>query len=277
MFKTNSPFRIKEINNDSLQGPWRCHQEYEIGLILSGQFEISLNEESDVNLQEGNIFMIGPDTPHRLSPILASKQNSFISILFEEFGLGKGLFDLPEMTKVKNLLNESLAGLKYESSSVLGVQPYFQKLMETTGASKIILFLQLLNGIALNKDWEYLFKKSSLIYRSQLNSSMSRILSYISNNFDQTITLDEVARMTNLSRYAFCRYFKLFTNKSFVNYLNEFRIKMACKMLHSKQYNISQICFTSGFNTLSNFNKQFKRIMKCTPTKYRELYLKSFK
>jgi len=120
---------------------------------------------------------------------------------------------------------------------------------------------------------------SSIPYTTISNtpdSTMNKIFNYISKNFDQPISLEEVSKIAHLDKYSFCRYFKKITHKSFVSYLNEFRISMACKLLVKNTYSISQICFLVGYNNVSNFYKQFKKIMKVTPSKYKELYGQCF-
>ena len=71
-----------------------------------------------------------------------------------------------------------------------------------------------------------------------------------------------------MSSTAFCRYFKKRTGKTFFTFLNEFRIGHACKLLLEKRLSVARICFESGFNNMSHFNEQFKRVVKLTPTDY---------
>ena len=86
--------------------------------------------------------------------------------------------------------------------------------------------------------------------------------------YSKKITLDEIASEANLSSTAFCRYFKSRTNKTFVGFLNEIRIGNACKLLMEKEKSASEICYESGFNNLTNFNIQFRKIKGLTPLQY---------
>ncbi len=88
------------------------------------------------------------------------------------------------------------------------------------------------------------------------------------NNFSRKIKLDEIATVANLSPTAFCRYFKSRTNKTFVGFLNEIRVGYACKLLLEREKSASEICYLSGFNNLTNFNIQFKKIKNLTPIEY---------
>jgi len=78
--------------------------------------------------------------------------------------------------------------------------------------------------------------------------------------------------MVNMTPPSFCRYFKSRTTKVFSAFVNEVRIGNACRMLIEKKYTVSQVCFKSGFNYLSNFNRQFKKIKGLTPSKFQCKY-----
>ena len=89
-------------------------------------------------------------------------------------------------------------------------------------------------------------------------------------HFKNEIRIDEVANLANMSVPAFCRYFKKRSNKTFSDFIAEIRIGHACKLLGSEQLSIAEVCYESGFNTLSNFNKKFKEIMNITPTEFKK-------
>ncbi|WP_339842187.1 helix-turn-helix domain-containing protein [uncultured Maribacter sp.] len=84
--------------------------------------------------------------------------------------------------------------------------------------------------------------------------------------------LTDLAQLTNMTPSSFSRYFKLHANKSFSEFVSEIRIGHACKLLIEQKTNVSQACYESGFQTLSNFNKQFKTITKRTPLTYKKEY-----
>ncbi|TCC92352.1 AraC family transcriptional regulator [Pedobacter frigiditerrae] len=90
---------------------------------------------------------------------------------------------------------------------------------------------------------------------------MDRVLKYIFDNFNKEILLDEAAEMSHMNKYAFCRYFKSLTQKTFITFVNEVRIGYACKLLAETDQQISDLAYCCGFNNLSNFNKFF-RILK---------------
>ena len=87
--------------------------------------------------------------------------------------------------------------------------------------------------------------------------------------FKRPIPLEEIAGMANMTVPSFCRYFKKITGKTFIQFVNEYRLVHASKLLHEEQMSILDVCFESGFNNFSHFNKQFKKFTGKSPSYYR--------
>lgn len=71
-----------------------------------------------------------------------------------------------------------------------------------------------------------------------------------------------------MSNTAFCQRFKQTHRMTFKEYLQQTRIGYACKLLQEHDLNIAEIAYQSGFENISNFNRQFKKIKGITPTQY---------
>jgi AraC-like DNA-binding protein len=93
---------------------------------------------------------------------------------------------------------------------------------------------------------------------------------FLVEEYNRPVSLKEIASVANMSKEAFCRFFKVRTRKTFVNYLNELRIDHACQMLLQSDRAIVDIAFASGFQNLSNFNRNFIKQKGITPTAYRK-------
>ncbi len=142
------------------------------------------------------------------------------------------------------------------------------------GFERFIEILNILNNLAESGDFKTLSAISSANPPSDEESQkVNDVINYILTHYKEQIELQKVADVANYSKAAFCRFFKQRTRKTFSQFLNEIRIANACKLLHNTDLNISQICYESGFNNISNFNRQFKRITGITPM----LYLKKYK
>jgi AraC-like DNA-binding protein len=102
---------------------------------------------------------------------------------------------------------------------------------------------------------------------------MNLVYEYVFKNFRNKVTLEEVAALLHMTPTSFSRYFSIINNKPFSRFLAEIRIKHACKMLIENTDTVSNICYESGFNTLSNFNNQFKEVMSKTPLEYKREFM----
>jgi len=179
------------------------------------------------------------------------------------------------MKAIKEFLEKSQRGIQFlcKSRKVLGEQ--ITRIFQLTGIARITELIMLLEMMANTKDYKY---HASIGYSKTNNTydfyRFNKIHEHIILNFNKPIKLEDVASTVNISPTAFCRYFKKHTGKTFLSFLNEMRIGHACKLMVEGKIPISIASLESGFNNLSHFNDQFKRVMKLTPTEYLLAYKK---
>ena len=108
-------------------------------------------------------------------------------------------------------------------------------------------------------------------YSDNEGKRMREVMDFTIHHYDKNINLNEIASKANMTPNAFCRYFKQRTNKTYIQFLNELRLEHACKLLLSnKDLSISEIAEKSGFNNISNFNRQFKIVKQLSPTAFKK-------
>ena len=95
------------------------------------------------------------------------------------------------------------------------------------------------------------------------------VFNYVKINFKEEISLNDIADKVSMTVPSFCRYFKQTTNKTFTQFVNEYRLVHASKLLAEKATSITDVCFESGFNNFSHFNKSFKAFTGQNPSAYR--------
>jgi AraC-like DNA-binding protein len=101
------------------------------------------------------------------------------------------------------------------------------------------------------------------------DTRVEKVLDFTFGHYDQNIKIEEVAEMINMTKESFCRYFKAKTGKTYLEFLIEFRIRKACRMIVENQLSIKEISYSCGFDSLSNFHYQFKKIVKQKPLEYK--------
>ncbi len=257
---------------------WHYHPELELLYIKngSGTHFAGNNIEPFVG---GELILHGKNVPH----VLRSNESGLdrgacqaIVIHFVENFLGSEFLSLPEMKKINELIKHSGRGIKFTGATKETVISLMEKMLISDDMEKLIMVLQVLNILSKSDERIYL---SSVGFDGQLNEvdakRLDRIYNYSLENYTNDISLEEISSIANMSPPSFCRYFKLRTKKTFSQFLLEIRVGQACKLLIDSELSISRVCYESGFNCFSNFNRYFKKIKNLTPKEYQKKYLKS--
>jgi AraC-like DNA-binding protein len=199
------------------------------------------------------------------------RARSLVIHFLEDF-MGGNFFDLPECQAIKNLLERSKLGLNFGPETVKKVASKIKELEHLTGIKRLLELIAVLGILSESEDIQELTTNSMSLQNEVDSARINGVLSYIVQNYQQEIQLSDVARLANMSESAFSRYFKKRTRRTFSQFITEIRIEHACKLLVQDKMSISAISLESGFNNLSNFNRQFKLLKKTTPLAYRSTF-----
>ena len=101
---------------------------------------------------------------------------------------------------------------------------------------------------------------------------INKSIAFINAQYTDHLTLDQLAGQVGVSRYHFSRIFKLSTGQTFKDYLNTKRLDAAKRLLELPDINVSQACFSVGFNDVSYFSRIFKRYEGVSPSKYKNKF-----
>ena len=127
--------------------------------------------------------------------------------------------------------------------------------------------------MAKSKEYTLLHEQPYVNQYSQKEQERIRhIYGFIDQHYQRKITLEEVAALSNLGREAFCRYFKKATGNTFIEFLNQYRISQAKRLLLMNK-NVSETCFACGFESLSYFNRIFKKVTGENPSGFKKRHL----
>ena len=99
---------------------------------------------------------------------------------------------------------------------------------------------------------------------------MKVVLKYVENNYADKISIADIADVAGFSESHFMRYFKETMGTSFVDYLKDYRLTMAARLLQSSDSSVLSISGEVGFESLSYFNRAFKKHYGMTPLQYRK-------
>lgn len=259
--------------------PWHYHPEFEIVLIVESTGKKFVGS-SITDFEPGDLCMIGSFLPHYYKNDELYYQNNkelrarSIVIHFLEDFLGEKFLELPESQSIKNLLERSKRGLQFGKETVKKVEEKYRSLLNLEGMDRLLGLISILKILSTSKDVTDL-TTNPISLRNEVDSArMNRVFEFVMQHYQEEITLEKVADLAHMSESAFSRYFKKRTRRTFSQFLSEIRIEHACKHLMEDKMSVAEISFDSGFNNLSNFNRQFKAIKKTTPLAYRAKFLK---
>ncbi|UXX79382.1 AraC family transcriptional regulator [Reichenbachiella carrageenanivorans] len=223
----------------------------------------------------GELVLVGPNLPHLWRNDASYTQDGAsdgvktIVLKFTRDFIGNGTFDRSEFVKINQLLQMSKYGVYFDSTISAAYHEDLLNMPNLSPVQQSIKLLSMLDSLALENDKTLLSTSDMRQMTTDNSHRIDTVLKYISDNYVSDICLDDVADIACMTTNSFCRFFKRMTNKSFTRFLNEVRIKNASRLLVQENVPVSEVCYMVGFNTITNFNKQFKQIMGRTPSDYR--------
>ncbi|MBK9017514.1 MAG: helix-turn-helix transcriptional regulator [Saprospiraceae bacterium] len=184
--------------------------------------------------------------------------------------LGKDFLNQPEMAAVQQLFERAKSGVTFHGHTRWEVGQILVRMSEMDNFYRLVELLKVLQLMATSPEFEPLnINHVSAEVKPQDHYRMRRVFEFVEENFNRQFLQDEVASYVNMTTPAFCRFFKKLNHKVFTDFLNEYRVARACNLLAGDSQGISSVCYDSGFNNLSHFNKQFKIVTGQTPSDYR--------
>ncbi len=258
--------------------PWHFHKEYELVYITKTKGTRFIGDQVSF-FEDGDLVLLGPNIPHlyRNSDDYYKKNNELtaksICIHFTEYFLGNSFFDLPEMKQVKKLLERSSLGLEVTQKSNVYVKNKLVEMLEQKPANRLMNLLEILVFLSTSKEVSPILSKTFTASNDNDTDRIDKVIQFILNNYKNDIYIEEIASKLNMSISSFSRYFKHHTHKTFSNYVTEIRISHACRLMMDSHYNISEICYMSGFENQSNFYRHFKKFTGIIPKEYKARFL----
>jgi AraC-like DNA-binding protein len=270
-------FGIRHDRKPNFGTLWHYHPELELHFIIKGH-GIQYIGETISGFSDGDLILLGENLPHtwRCSQVYfrgdSDEQVEAIVLHFSPNCLGKNFLDLPEAQLIPILFERAKKGLKVTGKTREKVAQILHSLLEASQLDRLIYLLQILNLLAKSPETETIspgYDFSHLHNVSEM-ARLEKIYTHVMGNFQNNLTLEEMASIAHLSVTSFCRYFKKMTNKSFIEFLTEVRISNVCKGLLEDKLPLEMICSECGFQNMSNLYRHFKKVTGMTPHVYRK-------
>lgn len=244
------------------------HQQalWELSYVCTGS-GMRLVGDTTEPFKSDEVVMIPPEIPHcwffNHEDVDANGHISNISITFADEFLTNCSSSFPELREYVDRLKEVSAAVKFDKRDAVAIASIMKSMCAQNDVERFASMIRLLGMISSTDQARIV---GSYIKADKEQERLNMIHTYVVCNAARSISLDDVVQYVGMNRSAFCTFFKRITGKTFVTYLNEYRVEQACRLLKLKNIPVSEICYQVGFTDIPYFNRTFKKIKGCSPT-----------
>lgn len=266
---SNSSF--KRILNPNLNDLfyWHFHPEYEIVYV---EAETGIRHIGDhISKYKGSdLALIGPNIPHLNFDYGVKTLVDTVVVQMKEQFLGHHFFALPEIAAINQLFEQAKSGLAFYGETKKLAGEKLKSLGTLSHFDQLITMLQVFQLLAnSNEIIQLKTRPISNVSVLKQQKRLHQIYHFIETGYQQPMDVNTVAKNVHLTTAAFCRYFKKSTHLTFTDFLNQYRINQAKKLLLQDK-TVSDACYETGFENLSHFNKTFKKFTGENPSAFRK-------
>lgn len=268
----SSPLVAANVYHSSpLSFSWHYHQQFELVLIQRG-FGLRHIGNSLQEYGPGDLVLMGPGLPHRYASANESSPSDFIVVHFDPAILAPAVASDPSLASLTSLLRKCRRGVTFEGRIAKVVAPLIEQLAAASTLKRWSLLLQIIERLAENAEARPLSSTSlddGAFTQSDVEP-LDRICGYIQNNLARTISVAQVASVAAMSVSTFTRFFRRATGVSFVQYVNEMRLRTAMLLLVETNQPIKIVAHKAGYASKSYFHRKFVAARGVTPSQYRK-------
>jgi AraC-like DNA-binding protein/quercetin dioxygenase-like cupin family protein len=267
-------FAVREFKLPAFSSPWHFHPECELTCVVQGTGKRFVGN-SIARFGPGDLVLLGANLPHywhsdESTQASASHAHSLV-VQFREECFGTDFLSLPELAQVRKLLLCARRGLAVTGSTSRKVKSQMLRLKNEKGLGTVIGMLNILKTLCQSDEKQPLSSPGFHPFVDEFASErINKVYQYIFNHFTEAMDHEEIARTVGMSLSALCHYFKRVTGRTLSDFIKEVRIGHVQKLLMETDATVAEISYASGFESLSNFNRQFQEISGCNPKKFRQ-------
>ncbi len=266
-----SSFRILHnvVLPELFRWQFHYHPEYEIVCVFNGSGRRHVGMHLS-HYEDGDLVFIGPNVPHSGFGQEATGPHEEIVVQLKENLLGDHFLEMPEMKAVKKLFERSHLGVCFHGETKAYIKERLQQLLLLPPFERLLELVKILQILATTHE-SYLLNAEGVKLEVSPKDEirLNKILKYVEENYQKPIEIQKIASIIHLTVPSFCHYFKKMMNATFTDFVNQYRINQACRLLATDK-SITDIGYESGFGNVAYFNRVFKAHKQQSPSEYRK-------
>ena len=283
MEDTAIPYELPEVENHSfffidqrvttsIEAKLHRHDAWELYYVVHG-FGKRMAGDTLHPFAAGDVALIPPSMLHRweYSPDSADDDGyvRYLMVAFSHSLVERCMAVFPELRNRLTGITFPTNALKFGIGSSQSIRRILSRMNDMDELGRLCEMFRLLPVIFTSSDHTLAGKPMSI---ERDVRRMQQICAYVMAHYIHTISLDDIAAEVGMNRSAFCSYFKRCKGMTFSQYVTQYRLNTACELLKHSQKQVSEICFTVGFNDLPHFVRIFTNTLGVSPSKYRRQF-----
>ena len=267
-------FTIFSRTKSEFDFPLHSHEELELNFIRNAKGAKRIIGDHIGEIDELEMVLIGSNLPHVWQTHKCrSKAIKEITIQFHKDLFDEKFLRRNQMSFIRTMLERSAKGILFSKTTIEQIMPRLALLTQKQGFDSVLELLSILHDLSISRNMHTLSDATfSNVEITHSSRRVERAIEYMNLNFQKSITLSEVAKLSNMTEVAFSRFFKNRTGITFMDSLLEMRLGHASRLLIDTSQSVAEVAYNCGFNNISNFNRLFKKKKGCTPKAFRENY-----
>ena len=261
-----APGRIVPMKGEGAH--WHYHAAMELTLFTAGEGTRFVGDHISPFVA-GDLVLLGEKLPHHWH---AHGVSAGLSVQWE-FPHGHPFWAFPETLSLAPLFKSAGRGVRFTGRVAETVRAGMNELARASGAERLGWLLRLFAAMASAPEKERALLSTrtfALPAGAGHQQAMAEAVRYLLANFRDEMRLEEVLRLTAMSKPTFSRLFKKHAGKTFSEFVAQLRLQAACRELSETGRPVLEIALSSGFSQVSFFNRIFRRTLRCSPSQYRE-------
>lgn len=266
--KEDQSFMAYSMKLKQFHFKWHYHPEYELTLILKGKGK-RLVGDSYESFSAGDLVLLGSNLPHTWVSDLPVRSLSEAVVIQFSADFIDSFLQHQECSFIHTLLLRSSTGLFFAKMNGDMLVTRIQQLPARRGVERITELLSILNDLSLRKARPLSSGHFQPMIGTLQEQRINKVCQFVQKNSREHLSLQKLSSLVSLSESAFCKFFKRTTGKTYSDYVNEVRIGKACALLRDTDQTIAEVAYSSGFESLTYFNRLFLRKKGLRPSEYR--------
>ena len=245
---------------------WHHHPEMEMTWFRTGQGTRFVGDHIG-SFEPEDLVLLGGNLPHYWH---ADGKSSGLSVQWH-FPPGHPFWSFPENLEIAGGFRCAERGLRLSGDAARTMAACLERISQAKGALRLSALMELFSMVAAAKESEVevLSSRSFGPGASRYQPAIAKAVRYLVANFREEVRLEDLLKLTGMSRPTFARQFKAHSGRSFSEFMNGIRLQAACRELAETDRSVLEISLDCGFNQISFFNRVFRREKGCSPREYR--------